>query len=254
MGRLDGKVAVVTGGSRGIGEAIALAYAKEGAKVAVLSRKPEGVAAAAERINQQVPHAAMGVVCHVGQEASIEAAFDVVQQAFGAPHVLVNNAGTNPYFGPMLGVEERAWDKTFEVNLKGPFWCARAFAQRRLAAGDTAGSIICISSIMGLRAAQFQGVYGMTKAAMISMVKTLALELADAGIRVNAIAPGFVSTKLAAAIENDPVVKQQVLAHTPMKRVAKPEEIAGCAVYLASEESSYTTGQTFRIDGGYTIL
>ena len=254
MGRLDGKVAVITGGSRGIGEAIALAYAREGAKVAVLSRKPEGVAAAAERINQIVPNSALGVPCHVGTESSIEAAFDEVERALGTPRILVNNAGTNPYFGPMLGVQESAWDKTFDVNLKGPFWCARSFAHRRFATGDTAGSIICISSVMGQRAAPFQGVYGMTKAALISLVKTMALELADANIRVNAIAPGFVSTKLAAAIESDPEVKKQVLAHTPMKRVARPEEIAGCAVYLASEESSFTTGQTFNIDGGYTIV
>ena len=254
MGRLDDQVAIVTGGSRGIGEAIALAFAQEGAKVVVCSRKPDGVAAAAERINAVVPGSTTGIPCHVGQEEAIKALFDQVCADIGTPRVLVNNAGTNPYFGPMLGVSMEAWRKTFQVNLEGPFIATREFAQRRFATGDTKGSVICTSSILGIRAAQFQGVYGMTKAALISMVQTMALELAETGIRVNAIAPGFVETKLSAAIATDPKLREMVLAHTPQKRVAKPQEIAGTAVYLASDMSTFTTGQTIVVDGGFTVL
>lgn len=254
MGRLQDQVAIVTGGSRGIGEAIALAFAREGARVVVSSRKPEGVAAAAERINAEVPGSTVGIPCHVGDEDAIKALFDRVCDELDTPRVLVNNAGTNPYFGPMLGVEMSAWRKTFQVNLEGPFVATREFAQRRFATGDSKGSVIMTSSILGIRAAQMQGVYGMTKAALISMVKTLALELAETGIRVNAIAPGFVDTKLSAAIAHDPKLREMVLAHTPQKRVAEPHEIAGTAVYLASDMSTFTTGQTIVVDGGFTVL
>ena len=251
--RLEGKVALVTGGTRGIGEAIARGMLDEGARVVVCSRKAEGVSGAVERLAADYGDRVWGTVCHVGQESSVVATFDAVEAHWEAPHVLVANAGTNPYFGPMIGAPESAWDKTFEVNLKGPFWCAREFAQRRFATGNSEGSIICVSSIMGIRAAPFQGVYGMTKAALISLVQTLALELAEAGIRVNAIAPGFVETKLSSAISSNAQLREQVLAHTPQKRVASPEEIAGTAVYLASGESRFTTGQTLVVDGGYTI-
>jgi NAD(P)-dependent dehydrogenase (short-subunit alcohol dehydrogenase family) len=251
--RLKDKVAVVTGGTRGIGEAIALAFAREGARVAICSRKPAGVQAAVERINAQVPGQVMGVVCHVGQEAQVEELFEQVCERWEAPHVLVNNAGTNPYFGPLIKAPGAAWDKTFEVNLKGPFYSSRAFALRRIATDSPAGSILCVSSIMGMRAAPFQGVYGMTKAALISMVQSLAFELAETGIRVNAIAPGFVDTKLASAISAHPGLRKLVIDHTPQKRVAGPEEITGAALYLASDESRFTTGQTLVVDGGYTI-
>lgn len=252
--RLDGKVAVVTGGTRGIGEAIAQRMLEEGARVAVASRKQEGVEAAVARLAETHGDRVFGQVCHVGQEASVVALFDAVSAHWEAPHVVVANAGTNPYFGPMLSAPQAAWDKTFDVNLKGPFWCAREFAQRRFATDEPAGSIICVSSIMGLRAAPFQGVYGMTKAALISLVQTLALELAETGIRVNGIAPGFVETKLSSAISTNPELRAQVLAHTPQKRVAAPDEIAGTALYLASDDSRFTTGQTLVVDGGYTIL
>lgn len=250
MGRLEGRVAVVTGGSRGIGEAIALAFAQEGARVAVVSRKAENVAAAAARINAVVPGSAVAVPCHVGDPAAIEAMFRTVVEQLGTPAVLVNNAGTNPHFGPLLDVEMGAWRKTFEVNLEGPFLCTRAFCNLQFALPKPSGSVIFTSSILGLRGARFQGVYGMTKASLISMVQTLAQELGTSGIRVNAIAPGFVDTRLAETLTSSPQIREMLMARTPLGRIAEPREIAGAAVYLASDESSYTTGTTIVVDGG----
>ncbi len=255
MGRLEGQVAVVPGASRGIGEAIALAFAQQGATVVLSSRKQRGLDEAADRIQAAVPGATLDPrALHVGHLEAIQPWWDAVQAAHGLPRVLVNNAGTNPYFGPMLGLEWAAWDKTFEVNLKGPFEMSRQLAQRHVDVrpGQPA-SIISIASILGQIASPLQGIYGMTKAALISLTQTLALELGETGIRVNAIAPGLVDTKLASAITHDPALLEQMIGRTALKRIAQPGEIAGLAVFLASDESAYLTGQTITIDGGHTI-
>jgi NAD(P)-dependent dehydrogenase (short-subunit alcohol dehydrogenase family) len=173
-------------------------------------------------------------------------------ERFGKVDVLVNNAGTNPYFGPMLQAEMAAWDKTFEVNLKGYFWCARELARHCIGRGAP-GSIVSVASVAGLTATPLQGIYGATKAAVVSMTKTLAVELASSNIRVNAIAPGFVDTRLASAILKNDDLLQQVLARTPMRRYGTPDEIAGGALYLASDAASFLTGHTLVIDGGMTI-
>jgi NAD(P)-dependent dehydrogenase (short-subunit alcohol dehydrogenase family) len=249
--RLQGRIAVVTGGSRGIGAAIARAMAEEGAKVVIASRNQEVLDATAAAVNEAFPGSVVAKACHVGKTEELEALFGWTREKLGMPTVLVNNAGTNPYFGPLLSVAMPAWDKTFEVNLKGPFEAARLFARSLLDAGKP-GSIINVSSVLGMRAAPMQGVYGMTKAALISLTQTLAVELGAAGIRINAIAPGLVDTKLSSML-----IKTKELTHiftekTALKRYAQPEEMAGMAVFLASDESSYVTGQTFPVDGGYT--
>ncbi len=255
QGRLEGRIAVVTGGSRGIGAAIARSFAQEGATVVVCSRKEAPLIDAAQAIGEGVPGRVVPKVLHVGQLDSIPAFWDEVCAEVGRPTILVNNAGTNPYFGPILGTSWGAWDKTMEVNLKGPFAMARELIQRHLAADATAPArVINVSSILGLTGSKMQGVYGMTKAALISMTQTLAVELGETGVRVNAIAPGIIDTKLAAALTQNPqLLEAHLLPHTPLKRVGQPEEIAGVAVFLASDASSFMTGQVLTVDGGYMV-
>ena len=251
-GRLEGRRAIVTGGTRGIGEAIAAALLAEGAQVVVSSRKPDGVAAAVERLSAAAPGRVHGIPCNMGRLDEVLALHQAATTAMGTPDLLVNNAATNPYFGPMMGLEFAAWDKTFEVNLKGPFALTRAFAQGLMDAGGT-GSVINISSIYGRHAAPFQGMYGMTKAALISLTQTLAAELAAAGIRVNCIAPGLIETRFSKAITSNDAFVSMYTDRAALGRVGSPEDIAGAAVWLASESSSFMTGQTLTVDGGYLI-
>ncbi len=245
---VTGKVAIVTGASRGIGEAIARTLANAGAKVVVASRKIEGVEAVAQSIGPN----ALAVAAHTGKEADCKALVARAIAHFGKVDVLVNNAATNPYFGPMIDIDEGAWDKTFEVNLKGYFWMIREVA-KHLRERNAPGSLISVASVAGIEAAPLQGVYGMSKAAILSMTKTLAFELASSGIRVNAIAPGLIDTKFAAAIVHNDELVNEVKRKTPLGRYGKPEEIAGAALYLASDSAAFLTGQAIVIDGGMTI-
>ncbi len=245
---LENKVAIVTGASRGIGEAIARTFAAAGAKVVCASRKIEGVSAVASSIGAS----AHAVAAHTGKEDDCAALVRAAVDKFGKVDVLVNNAATNPYFGPFLDVDQGAWDKTFEVNVKGYFWMTREVV-KHLRAREAPGSIIHMASVAGLIASPAQGVYAMTKAAILSMTKTMAYELAGNKIRVNAIAPGFVDTKFAAAVLKNDVLLDEVLRMTPLKRYGQPDEIAGGALYLASDSASYLTGHTLVIDGGMTI-
>lgn len=249
--QLEGKVAIVTGASRGIGEAIARTFASHGAKVVLASRKIEGLEAVAEAIRND-GYEAVACACHMGKAEERRALLARAIEDYGKVDILVNNAATNPHFGPLLTADEGAWAKTFEVNLEGSFFLAKEIADH-LISRDAPGSIINIASIAGLLSAPLQGIYGMTKAALISMTRTLAFELGPSGIRVNAIAPGLVDTRFAGALVNNPDIVSRVVDRTPLGRYAKPSEIAGGALYLASDAASFVTGHTLVIDGGMTI-
>lgn len=249
MSALSDKVVIVTGGSRGIGEAIAAAALDAGARVVIASRKQADLDAAAERLRPRgevFAHA-----CHTGKAEDVDALFAAAVGKFGKVDGAVNNAATNPYFGPLLDTPDAAIDKTVEVNLKGYLYVARALVKH--ARARTGGAaLVNVASVAGLRAAPMQGIYGMTKAAVISLTQTLAFELGGAAIRVNAIAPGLVETKFASAIVGNPMLRDHVVKRTPLARHAQPAEIAGAAVYLLSDASSFTTGSVLVVDGGLT--
>lgn len=245
--RLDDKIAIVTGGSRGIGEAIARGFADQGAAVVISSRKQEGLDAVAESINASGGKA-VPIACHAGKPDDIAALFDRVNKELGGVDILVNNAATNPYFGPAVDISEGAFDKTLEVNLKGYFVMIQHAARQMKTAGG--GSIINIASIAGIRPGPNEVTYALTKAAVINMTKGFAKELGPDGIRVNAIAPGLVETHFARVLVETKEIHDRIIAHTPLRRHGQPSEIAGAAIYFASAASSFATGATLVLDGG----
>jgi NAD(P)-dependent dehydrogenase (short-subunit alcohol dehydrogenase family) len=245
---LKDKVIVITGASRGIGEAIARACVDAGARVALASRKQADLDKVAGELG---PERAIAIACHTGKAAEVDAMLARTVERFGRVDGLVNNAATNPYFGPLIDTPDAAIDKTFEVNLKGYLYCARALVHHVRTRGG-GGAIVNIASIAGIRAAPMQGIYGATKAAVISMTQTLANELGSSKIRVNAIAPGLVETRFASTLVNNPAILDRIVSRTPLGRHAQPPELAGAAVYLLSDASSFTTGTTLVVDGGVT--
>jgi NAD(P)-dependent dehydrogenase (short-subunit alcohol dehydrogenase family) len=244
---LKERIALVTGASRGIGQAIAETFAAQGAHVILVSRKQEGLEKVVAKI-KDAGGSAEAIACHMGMMDQIEALYQTIGKKFGKLHILVNNAATNPYFGDLLGVDEKIWDKTNEVNLKGPFFMIQKAVPLMIAAGK--GSVINVSSVNGVTPALLQGVYSMTKAGVISMTKAFAKELANRNIRVNALLPGLTETKFAEALIGNEMILKAALQTVPMGRCAKPIEMAGAALYLASDASSYTTGALMVCDGG----
>jgi len=250
--RLDGKRAIVTGASRGIGRAIALAMAEAGADLALVSRRREGLLEVAREV-EALGRRAIVLPCHVGRTDEVRATVVEATRELGGLDVLVNNAGTNPLMTPIADLGERAWDKIFDVNLKGPFVAcqeaAKWFREHRVA-----GSIVNVSSVGGLDVAPGLGAYCVSKAALVTLTQVLARELGPIGVRANAIAPGLVATKLAEALLTNPAIRDPAVARAALRRHAEPEEIAGAAVFLASDASSYMTGQTLVLDGGTFLL
>lgn len=249
MGMFDltGKVVLVNGGSRGIGEAMALEMAALGATVLVSSRKLDAVQAVASAIEANGGKA-KAYACHTGQIEQVDALFEAIKADFGRLDVLINNAATNPYFGPMIHAPESAFDKTFEVNVKGFFLMAQRAAQ--IMVDQNHGSIINIASIEGISPSPMMGIYSMTKAAVIMMTKALAKELGGSNVRCNCICPGLTETKFAKVLIDTPEIYDHYISRAPLGRHAQPSEITGAAVYFASEASSYTTGAILTVDGG----
>jgi len=255
---LMGKVALITGASRGIGQAIAEAYAAAGAKVVLSSRKADGLNTAADAIRSAVGEA-LAVTAHNGDKASLQALVKSAMEAYGRIDVLVNNAATNPHFGTLLEAEDSLWQKTLEVNLMGNVWLTQAVVPVMKAQGG--GKIVNIASVNGIRPGRMQGIYSITKAAVINLTQTLAMELADGNIQVNAIAPGqvnaiapgLVQTRFAQAIWENESLREGIVDRTPAGRIGQPNDIAGMALYLAAPASDWTTGQVFVVDGGLSI-
>lgn len=247
---LKGKVALITGSSRGIGQAVAEAYAASGAKVVLSSRKQPALEAVADKI-KAAGGEALPLAAHTGDQASIDHLVTGAVEAFGGIDILVNNAGTNPHFGPILSAEESHWQKTLEVNLLGYFRMVKACVGSMRTRGG--GKIINVASIAGIKPQMGMGVYGVSKAGVLMLTQVLAAELAEDNIQVNAIAPGFIKTKFSSVLWETPEIYQAVIKAVPQHRMAEPGELAGIALYLASSASSFTTGSVFLIDGGQLV-
>ncbi len=245
---LTGKTALVTGASRGIGAATARLLAAFGAHVVVSSRRQE----ACDEVVAEI-RAAGGVAsafaAHIGDEAAIRALFQKIADRGFKVDVLVNNAATNPYFGPMIDMELGAFDKTVEVNIRGYFLATVLAARQMKEQGG--GAIVNVASVNGRRAAPLQGVYSMTKAAILSMTEGFAKELGRSNIRVNAVLPGLTDTKFASALTQNEGILKNFLQLVPMGRVAQPDEIAPTIAFLCTPAASYITGASFAVDGGY---
>ncbi|NPA92475.1 MAG: SDR family oxidoreductase [Chloroflexi bacterium] len=244
---LQGKVAIITGASRGIGRAIAEAFAEAGAAVVVSSRKQEALEEVAEAIRARGGQA-LAVAAHTGDTVAVETLINRTVTTFGGIDILVNNAATNPHFGPLLSAEESHWQKILDVNLVGYFRTAKAAVPHMQARGG--GKIINIASIAGLVPLQGMGVYSTAKAGVLMLTQALAIELAPDNIQVNAIAPGFVKTRFSKPIWGNPSLAKDVMRLIPQRRIAEPQDIAPLALYLASSASDFMTGEVLVIDGG----
>jgi len=246
---LSGKVALVNGASRGIGEAIAKGLAGCGADLVLTSRGLDRVQAVADEINDGGGKA-RARVCHAGNLDDIESLFGWISESTGGVDILVNNAGTNPYSGPAATLPPDAFDKTIDVNLKGPYYMMSHAIPGMIERGG--GRIVNVASIAGLSALPGQAIYSATKAALVNLTKAFAKEYGQAGIRVNAILPGVVETKLAQALVEDPSV-QKWISKLPVPRAGQPEDMVAGVLFLVSDEAAYTTGTTLVMDGGATL-
>ena len=246
---LEGKVALVTGGSRGIGKAAALGLARAGADVVVASRKLPDLEKVAEEI-RGLGRKSLAVEAHVARVEQINNLVSKVKEEFGRIDILVNNAGTNPTMDQALDIEERAWDSIMNLNLKGLFFLSQAVA--RVMKEQGGGKIINISSTGGI-SPDILPVYSISKAGVIMASKVMAQQWAQYNIRVNTVAPGLTKTQFSQALWSNPDILQAAMGRTPMQRIAEPEEIVGAIIYLASDASSYVTGQVLAVDGGATI-
>ena len=247
---ISGKVALITGASRGIGKATAIQLAKSGARVVVSSRKQ----IACEEVVHQIRAAggeAVAMACHVGDHIQLKELVAFVDEKWGGVDVLVCNAATNPVYGPIGNLSDEAFTKIMTINVQSTIWLSNLVLPRMAERGK--GSVIMMSSIAALRGTGTIGAYGMSKAAEAALTRNLAVEWGPKGIRVNAIAPGVVNTDFARELVNDPVRRAQMEGRTPLRRFGEPDDIAGIVHFLASDASAYITGQVIVADGGETI-
>ena len=249
---LTGKVAIITGSSRGIGRAIAEAMADQGAKVVISSRKAEACAEVADAINaKHGEDRAIAVAANISAKGELQNLVNQTGAAFGQIDVLVCNAASNPYYGPMAGISDDQFRKILDNNIVSNHWLIQMVAPEMIERKQ--GSIIIVSSIGGLKASPVIGAYNISKAADFQLARNLAAEFGPHQVRVNCIAPGLIRTDFARALWENPQTLQMVTMHTPLQRIGEPEEIAGAAVFLASRASTFVTGQAIVVDGGSTV-
>lgn len=248
--QLTGKVAIVTGASKGIGESIARGLAEFGAKVVVSSRKQEAVDQVAARF-REAGLEAIGIACHVGDEEQLRQLVNKTKAKYGGIDILVNNAATNPVFGPLADADGAVFDKIMNVNVKAPMLLANMCRESMRERGG--GSVINIASVEGQRPSAGLGMYSISKSALVMLTQSQAKEWGSDGIRSNAICPGLIQTKFSAALWTNEALLKQVEQHLPAGRMAQPDEMAGLAVFLAAPASAYCTGGIFVADGGHLI-
>lgn len=247
---LQGRVAIVTGASRGIGRAIALRLARAGARVVLSSRKLDGVQAVADEI-EAAGCRALAVQAHMGRTEEVQALVAQTMERFGRVDVAISNAGTNPHFGPLLTADEGQWDKILDINAKGAFRLVKAVVPVMQAQGG--GKFIAVASLAGLRPSPGMGLYGISKAALILLTQQLAMELGPANIQANVIAPGIIRTGFSQVLWQTPAISEAVLGRMPAGRFGEVQDVAGLALFLASPASDYVTGAVFVVDGGLSV-
>jgi len=248
---LSGKTAIITGSSRGIGQAIAERMAEHGANVVISARKPEAVHAVADAINARYPGRALAQPANIADKAALQTLVDATVERFGQVDILVCNAASNPYAGPMRGIGDDQFTKILQNNVISNHWLIQMVAPAML--DRKGGSIIIVSSIGGLRGSSLIGAYNISKAADFQLARNLAVEYGPAGVRVNCIAPGLIQTEFARYLWEDEERLRQTTGPLPMRRIGQPDEIAGAAVFLAAPASAYMTGQAIVVDGGATV-
>ena len=247
---MTGKVALITGSTKGIGRAIAEEMARLGAKVVISSRKAEACEQVASELKAQ-GYEAIAIPCHVGKKDQLQNLVDKTNEAWGAIDVLVCNAATNPVYGTTAEMTDDAWDKIMDTNVKGTFWLTNMVLPQMAEKGE--GAVVLLSSIAGIRGNTTIGTYGVSKAAEAALARNLAVEWGPKGIRINSIAPGLIKTDFARALWEDPVRVKRAEDKTPLRRIGDPVDIAGLAVFLSTRASAYITGQVIVADGGETI-
>ncbi|WP_203299917.1 SDR family NAD(P)-dependent oxidoreductase [Marinobacter sediminum] len=247
---MTGKVALVTGSTKGIGRSIAEEMARLGAKVVISSRKAEACEQVANELKEQ-GYEAIAIPCHVGKKEDLKNLVEKTNEAWGTIDVLVCNAATNPVYGPTSEMTDEAWDKIMDTNVKGTFWLTNMVLPQMAEQGE--GAVVLLSSIAGIRGNTTIGTYGVSKAAEAALARNLAVEWGPKGIRINSIAPGLIKTDFAKALWEDPVRVKRAEDKTPLRRIGDPVDIAGLAVFLSTKASAYITGQVIVADGGETI-